>query len=658
MTSTPLIDWKRWRKGVACLVGISIAILAVKGNRYGEALVNRADRAFGDWIIFNSGGAPVRKDLVLLGIDESSMSLEGLEPEEIKASPTLELMGTRFPWDRRVWADVIDRLAGAGARLIVIDLVFSEPSDPNADAALEAAVQRHADKVILSSVFSPTEANSDVITFTLVEPNEQFVYGEREIRMGYVNFYKDPVDGLVRNARYTSTLGFENEGKRRKGEPEFRSLAGEVIHALGKEVPAGEHELRFAGELNAEGKNIGGSEVYAPKSISGIFVKKIWEDNYDNGNFFRDKVVLLGPVAARFHDVIDTPMGPITGPQMHLQAIGSGLEKKFINRSVNPWPIMLILGIFALVWTHWVKRPLVSIFGLMTVAGAIIMSSILVGDSLSLVFPVFGGLIVLVSGWVVAQSYDLVTERLEKGRLRRDFRRFVSRDVADALVDQPEMWQDCSGGVKRRVVVLFSDVRGFTERSEQSDPKDLVNQLNEYLTVMVAVVFNHGGTLDKFIGDAVMAHWGALGGGTDEDNSRKALLAGREMIKALDQLNTKWETQGKSPFKIGVGLHLGEVVAGEIGSPDRTEFGIIGDAVNLASRLEGLTKTFGCDVIFSDEVRIASGVSDGFIDMGMVRVKGRKTPGNLFGIGDETEIREHLELLDRDASGVIVMTTK
>ncbi len=568
------------------------------------------------------------------------------------------MMAARFPWNRRVWADVIDRLADAGAKLIVIDLAFSELSDPDADAALEEAIQRHADKVILISVFSPTEANSDGTTYTLVEPNEQFVYGEKEVRMGYANFYKDPVDGLVRSARYTSTLTFENKGERLTGEPEFRSLAGEVIHALGKEVPSGEHELRFAGQLDAKKRNIGGSEVYDPKSISGIFAKGIWEKNYANGNFFRDKVVLIGPVAARFHDIIDTPMGPVTGPQMHLQAIGSGLQKAFINRSLNPWPTMLILGIFALVWTQWVKRPLVSVFGLMIVAGALVLTAMLVGDSLSLVFPVAGGLIVLASGWGVAQSYDLVTERLEKGRLRRDFRRFVSRDVADALVEFPEMWRDTSGGVKRQVVVLFSDVRGFTERSEKTDPKDLVSQLNEYLTIMVAVVFNHKGTLDKFIGDAVMAHWGALGSGTDEDNCRNALLAARDMIDSLARLNKKWEAEGKPPFKIGVGLHLGEVIAGEIGSPDRTEFGVIGDAVNLASRVEGLTKTFGCDVIISDDVRIAAGASDGLIDLGLVQVKGRKTPENLYGIGDESVIREHLETMDRDEDGVIVMTTK
>jgi adenylate cyclase len=242
--------------------------------------------------------------------------------------------------------------------------------------------------------------------------------------------------------------------------------------------------------------------------------------------------------------------------------------------------------------------------------------------------------------------------------LRRDFRRFVSRDVADAMIDQQNQWAQTAAGVKRRVVVLFSDDRGFTERSEMTDPGDLVKQLNEYLTSMVAVIFRHGGTLDKFIGDAVMAHWGALGGGSDEDHAHKAVNAARDMITVLSEMNAKWEAVGKLPFKIGVGLHLGEAVAGEIGSPERTEFGVIGDTVNLASRLEGLTKEFHCDVIFSDEVRLASGINDGLLELGPVRVKGRRNPVNLFAFGDKQKVTEHLTTYERDADGVIVMTVK
>jgi adenylate cyclase len=653
MTSTSLKLWKRWRKSFACLVGVGIVMLGFGVFPWGRLWIARMDRAVGDWIVRFSGGPPEKKELVLLGIDEPSLALDALDPTEIAASPALSLMTTPFPWDRRVWAMAIDRLAGAGAKLIVLDLIFSSASNPEADAALAAAIQRYPGRVVLVSTFSQGGAEQDGGVYNLTEPYRPLLEGETEPRVGFSNFRLDPLDGLVRKARYTSTLGIENEGVRRTGEREYRSLAAEVIHAMGSDVPTGDQELRFAGHAET-----GALEIYAPKSVYGIFAEKDWKTNYKSGGFFRDKVVMIGPVAPRFHDLHNTPMGPLTGPQLHLQAIACGLDQAFIHRISAPLRGMILFGLVALAWTGWVRRPMLSVFGLMGIVIGVAGLTLWAGASRSLLLPVSGGLLALVAGWAVAQSYEMVTERLEKVRLRRDFRRFVSRDVADAMIDQQDDWQVTAAGVKRRVVVLFSDVRGFTERSEQTDPGDLVRQLNEYLTSMVEVIFRHGGTLDKFIGDAVMAHWGALGGGNEADHARKAILAAREMIAVLAKMNAAWEAAGKAPFQIGVGLHLGEAVAGEIGSPDRTEFGVIGDTVNLASRLEGLTKAFHCEVIYSEDVRTASGVTDGAMDLGQVRVKGRRNPVRLFGIGNEAAVREQLKSFERDEDGAILMTVK
>lgn len=644
---------KNGRKSIACLAGVLIILLGFGWFPVGRALMDRTDRSLGDWIIRNSGGPPEKKELVLLGIDEASMALDALDPAEIDASPTLSMMGDRFPWSRKVWAQAIDRLAGAGAKLVVIDLIFSSESDPEADAELAAAIQRYPGKVVLISTFSEGGADAEGGLYTLIEPYELFLEGSIEPRIGFSNFKLDANDGLVRSARYTTTLGMENEGVRRAGEREYRSLAAEVIHAMGHEPPSGDQELRLAGR-----DETGAKEIYAPKSVYTIFSEKDWQMNYQDGAFFRDKVVMIGPVSPRFHDMHRTPMGTLTGPQLHMQAIACGLDRAFIQRMSNPWPGMIMLGLVALLWTSLVNRPMLSVFGLMGMICVVAALTIGLGVTQSILLSVSGGVLTLVVGWAVAQSYEIVTERLAKSRLRKDFRRFVSRDVADAMIDAKDDWKVTAAGVKRRVVVLFSDVRGFTERSEQTDPGELVKQLNEYLTGMVEVIFRHGGTLDKFIGDAVMAHWGALGMGDEKENARRAILAGKEMITVLETMNARWKAAGKSPFKIGVGLHLGEAVAGEIGSPDRTEFGVIGDTVNLASRLEGLTKEFHCEVIYSEEVKNAAGMDDGVIDLGLVRVKGRRNPVRLYGMGDETDVRERLKSFERDAEGCIVMTVK
>ena len=182
----------------------------------------------------------------------------------------------------------------------------------------------------------------------------------------------------------------------------------------------------------------------------------------------------------------------------------------------------------------------------------------------------------------VAIENSQLADRIQREALvLSNFQRYFSPDLARQIAEHGE--QVKLGGTKRDVVILFSDIRGFTSMSEKMDPDDVAQLLREYFTEMVEIIFRHGGTLDKFIGDAIMALWGAPLG--TEDDSDKAMRAAIDMQRKLVELNEHWKATGKPPVTIGIGINCGQVFAGNIGSEQRLEYTVLGDAVNTASRL-------------------------------------------------------------------------
>lgn len=607
----------------------------------GTRLVARIDRLFHDELLRRAPGAEVRDDFVVLGIDDASLGNFGATPAEIEASPVLQMMQDRFPWDRRVWAAVIDRLADAGARAIVIDLILSAPSNPEADRVLTEAIERHRERVILPASVSPT-AQSGGEVFTLLEPYDPFLGLEYDTRVGFANFQLDPVDGMVRSARYTTTLGLENS-EEYEGEDVIPSLAAQIIDLLGESVPTGQHQLGFV----HSGRRAA-TDVYRPISLCELFMEATWEQNFRGGEFFKDKVVIVGPVAPQFQDIHPTPVGPLTGPQLHLQAATCGIQRAFLEApNLSQFPFWMAAGA-ALLFFPRLRRPMVATGAAVSLTAALILGAAIAVSPGGLLVPVTAAAIVILLTFLATQTEQLLSEQFERRRLRTAFRRLVSRDVADRLVENPQRYQELAEGSLREVVVLFSDVRGFTSRSESQRPEDTVAQLNEYLGRMVEVVFRNGGTLDKFIGDAVMAHWGALDDGGGSHHSEQALKAAREMQTELKALNVKWRAEGREPMKIGIGVHRGMVVVGEIGSQERSEFGVIGDAVNLCSRLEGVCKPMDAELIYSEQVAKGAGA----IDVGKVRVKGRQEPVRVFAEGDPDRIQAQMAKFPADEHGI------
>ena len=197
----------------------------------------------------------------------------------------------------------------------------------------------------------------------------------------------------------------------------------------------------------------------------------------------------------------------------------------------------------------------------------------------------------------LANAFNTMIHGLRQRDLyKRQFERYVSRQIAEKILSEPDraFWQ----GERRRATILFSDIRGFTPLAEQLPPEEVVTLLNEYLGGMIDIVFEHEGTLDKFMGDAIMAVFGApVSTGNDEERAVRAALA---MKEAVDSLSRRWEAEGRGTFRIGIGINTGEVVVGNIGSELRLEYAAIGDHVNLAARLETLNKEYGTEILISE----------------------------------------------------------
>jgi len=264
-------------------------------------------------------------------------------------------------------------------------------------------------------------------------------------------------------------------------------------------------------------------------------------------------------------------------------------------------------------------------------------------------YPLVVPLLALVLATFGDIAYEYFVEGREKRRVKRLFSRYVSKDVYEQLIKDPGGAR--LGGQRRRMTVLFSDIRGFTTVSEKGEPEAIVAQLNEYFSRMVPIVFAHKGTIDKFVGDMIMALFGAPL--DDPDHADHAVQTALAMSAGLAQLNREWTAAGRPALDIGIGINTGDMVAGNLGSEDIMSYTVIGDQVNLGARLESLNKDFHTRVIISDATRA---VLKGRYDIGAlgeVVVKGKSVPVKIFSVVPPQAVLDGLnaDALATDISG-------
>lgn len=561
--------------------------------------------------------------LVLVALDEISIGFDAakpVEPGEIAQSRALQLMQQGFPWSREVFALAARRLLDAGARLVIFDLVF--PSSRDGDTIFADAIRSANGRIILGSNFPSDSASSPGSSFVYAPPAPLLAQAAGD-SIGAVVFPPSP-DGIIRWMYPYLTTAVLSTGEY-GDDPVVPALSTCAALKLGFAPPLSPQVrlLRFP--------------FLRPGSIPRfsfyqLFVPGLWERNFKDGAIFRDKVVMIGPTAEILHDVQLTPVGRMPGPELHLNVLSAMREGRWLHSS-SPWLVLLSIPLVGLVIFFLIagQRTVHRLTGIGILLGILwIIIYILVFLSSGLFLPLAHPLTALLICGLAALTTDISIERRERGRLRSTLERYVSKDVVREIVDNPASYLQQLGGQRKQIVALFSDLKGFTADSETIDPSDMVRLLNEYFTDMVDVLFAHKGTLDKFLGDALMATWGGVVEIPPAEAAREAVLASLEMKAALASLNESRLARGIASWQAGTGICQGPAIFGNIGSQQKMDPTVIGDTVNLASRVESLTRIYRCDILIDERVASHAGGICSLLLVDIVRVKGRRAHETIF----------------------------
>lgn len=343
--------------------------------------------------------------------------------------------------------------------------------------------------------------------------------------------------------------------------------------------------------------------------------------------YFKKRIVLIGTSATGLSDRFNVPVGIMPGVEIHANVIDNLKRGEFIK--VVPFHlrlfIMLVLSLLLTLLSTSKRIYLSFIFFILAMVLFPLISLLLFLNNIYLEITRFEGIILL--SYIAGTVLRIRETEREKRRIRELFSRYLPERVIDEMVERMEI---PLGGERREITVLFSDIRNFTSLSEKRDPADVVSDLNEFFNEMTECIFKYDGMVDKFLGDGIMAIFGApvpIPG-----HAEKAVMAALEMVERAERLKKKWKTKGKKGFDVGIGIHTGVAVVGNIGSSKRMEYTAIGDTVNLAARLEPLNKEYGTRIIISEATKRQ--IEDFFVlrDLGSVKVKGKRAEVKIYEV--------------------------
>jgi adenylate cyclase len=392
----------------------------------------------------------------------------------------------------------------------------------------------------------------------------------------------------------------------------------------------------------------GPAKTFDHYSLADVIQRKIPPDR------LRDRLVLIGPTAVGIGDMAVTPFQQMNyfGVEVHANFITNLLQGRFVDRGIRENIIdFLFLLFFSLVAGMVLSKvpPLRATVIMVAFLGLFFWLAYYLFAHYRIWIVAFLPTATLTVNYASIISYRFFFEEREKRKVRGAFHQYVPPGLIAQILQHPELLR--LGGEEKELTALFSDIRGFTTLSEGLTPTTLVDLLNEYLSEMTDVIFKHWGTLDKYIGDAIMAFWGAPY--PQPDHALRACQAGLEMLQVLNRLQERWEAEGRPRIDIGVGINTGPMVVGNMGSKRRFNFTIMGDNVNLASRLEGINKQFGTRLVISEATYQL--VREHLVarELDLIRVKGKMKPVKIFELlGPVAEVDRFRDQIDRFHKGL------
>ncbi|WP_372770011.1 CHASE2 domain-containing protein [Pseudoalteromonas sp.] len=537
-------------------------------------------------------------DIVIVTIDEQSF----------------EHFQTQWPWPRKFHSDLLARLNSAGAKVIFFDLIFDLPSSFGAfdDVQFAEAIMA-SDVPVYLAKYAKTEVISEGVLQSQVLPLPLYLQAGANAKAIGLNY---DLDGVVR------AVPNENSS---------------LWYAFDSEPSDLEKRIHYIGDANSFPK----VSYYRAADIKLL-----------PNSVFKDKIVLVGldilanaELGLHTDDRFLTPYTWLNGKTMAGVEVHANLIENIRHdltlSTLLPWQVMILTLFIALVASYLftgftIKK---SVLGLIKLI-ALVLALSLVSFYFQVHLPTVSLIAVALTCYLFYFAISFRSEQKQRRFISDAFSRYVSENVLNELMDEPDKLE--LGGERKNLTILFADLAGFTKLSEQLGAEQVADILHEILTAHSEIIVKHGGTIDKYLGDAVMAFWGAPV--ADENQIENAVAAALEMNAECAKLTDKLNQRGSTAVKLRIGINFGEAIVGHLGSEVLFDYTCIGDSVNQAARLESANRLYGTDVLISESVFSALQNNDSFVLVDKVILKGKSETTRVYGYFPNTLLTDKLNL--------------